>query len=388
MSQTILAPFDGSFEAARALPYAAVLAGHGGRVALLGVVPDDHAAAGAAQALHQAAARLRDGPVRDLTVDECLAGGDAASTIVATATALGARAIVLSTHGEGGAARWLYGSTAARVLRHALVPVLLVPATCERVWPAAGPLRALVPLDGSPFAAEAIDAAQALLGERHPQLILVRAAEPLTTLTCRPGCPYMRLSTEQALAEAQRYLDGMAAGLTAADLSVQTRVLSDPPAAAVVAAAREADVHLIVAATHGSTGPSPTIMGRAAAGIVQHAPVPLLLVRPAWIRHTAHGAAPPAAATLAEEVLGATGDRPVSIGLTEDKVDLMLRGLDRLLGEVRPDEPVARLVARLRQAKATYETERRRLPQTEATEATQEVERHRLPHVEMVGTPT
>src|SRR4051794_28175825 len=62
MSQTILAPFDGSFEAARALPYAAVLAGHGGRVALLGVVPDDHAAAGAAQALHQAAARLRDGP--------------------------------------------------------------------------------------------------------------------------------------------------------------------------------------------------------------------------------------------------------------------------------------------------------------------------------------
>lgn len=34
--------------------------------------------------------------------------------------------IVMSTHGRGGITRWVYGSVADRVLRHAHVPVLLI----------------------------------------------------------------------------------------------------------------------------------------------------------------------------------------------------------------------------------------------------------------------
>ena len=34
--------------------------------------------------------------------------------------------IVMSTHGRGGLSRWVYGSVADRVLRHAHVPVLLI----------------------------------------------------------------------------------------------------------------------------------------------------------------------------------------------------------------------------------------------------------------------
>lgn len=37
--------------------------------------------------------------------------------------------IVMSTHGRSGTGRWVYGSIADRVLRHARVPVLLVRAT-------------------------------------------------------------------------------------------------------------------------------------------------------------------------------------------------------------------------------------------------------------------
>lgn len=37
--------------------------------------------------------------------------------------------IVMSTHGRSGRGRWVYGSIADRVLRHAPVPVLLVRAT-------------------------------------------------------------------------------------------------------------------------------------------------------------------------------------------------------------------------------------------------------------------
>ena len=37
--------------------------------------------------------------------------------------------IVMSTHGRSGRGRWVYGSIADRVLRHASVPVLLIRAT-------------------------------------------------------------------------------------------------------------------------------------------------------------------------------------------------------------------------------------------------------------------
>ena len=62
----------------------------------------------------------------------------------------------MSTHGRSAPGRWVYGSVADRVLRRASVPALLVPANCERQWPADGPLHVLVPLDGSDFAQEAL----------------------------------------------------------------------------------------------------------------------------------------------------------------------------------------------------------------------------------------
>jgi nucleotide-binding universal stress UspA family protein len=40
-------------------------------------------------------------------------------------------AIVMSTHGRGGLVRWVYGSVADKVLRHADVPVLLVRADAD-----------------------------------------------------------------------------------------------------------------------------------------------------------------------------------------------------------------------------------------------------------------
>lgn len=40
--------------------------------------------------------------------------------------------IIMSTHGRSGATRWVFGSVADRVLRHARVPVLMVsPAGCR-----------------------------------------------------------------------------------------------------------------------------------------------------------------------------------------------------------------------------------------------------------------
>ena len=52
---------------------------------------------------------------------------DPAAAITDTAEARGAEMIVISSHGRTGAARWLLGSTADRIIRAATVPVHLVP---------------------------------------------------------------------------------------------------------------------------------------------------------------------------------------------------------------------------------------------------------------------
>jgi nucleotide-binding universal stress UspA family protein len=54
--------------------------------------------------------------------------GDPAAQILEQATAWGADLIALATHGRSGVSRWVLGSVAERVLRHADVPLLVVRA--------------------------------------------------------------------------------------------------------------------------------------------------------------------------------------------------------------------------------------------------------------------
>ena len=52
-------------------------------------------------------------------------GRQAADAILKTAVSVAADAIVMSTHGRSGLGRWLLGSVADKILRHASIPVLL-----------------------------------------------------------------------------------------------------------------------------------------------------------------------------------------------------------------------------------------------------------------------
>ena len=55
-------------------------------------------------------------------------GESTADIILDIADELGVDAIAMSTHGRGGIRRWVFGSVADKVLRHAQVPILLVRA--------------------------------------------------------------------------------------------------------------------------------------------------------------------------------------------------------------------------------------------------------------------
>jgi nucleotide-binding universal stress UspA family protein len=56
-----------------------------------------------------------------------------AENILNTADLLNVDAIVMSTHGWGGIRRWVYGSVADKVLRHAKVSVFLIRANDQKM---------------------------------------------------------------------------------------------------------------------------------------------------------------------------------------------------------------------------------------------------------------
>lgn len=63
---------------------------------------------------------------------QVLEDGSPATAILNVVRVQAVDSIVMSTHGRGGVARWVYGSVADKVLRYAPVPVLLIRAISDQ----------------------------------------------------------------------------------------------------------------------------------------------------------------------------------------------------------------------------------------------------------------
>ena len=189
----ILVPLDGSKLAQSALPYALALASAvDAPITLLSVVPpmqmltdyyvpynaatEAVQLADAGDALDALAQSLRTHGVR---VTTAVAVGDAADQILRYADENAMDAIVMASHGRGGAFHWAFGSVARKVITGATVPTLVVrakdapehPETPARVG------RILVPLDGS-------ELAEAVTPARHGSRPVLRSIGD--ACSCRP----------------------------------------------------------------------------------------------------------------------------------------------------------------------------------------------------------
>ncbi len=144
MFKHILVPLDGSAFAEAALPYAQSLAfQYQAEITLLRVVAPPRWPGALEAELPELIERLNKTAVQDATSylqykQEALqalglnatariqSGEPAPDLILETARALNSDLIVMSTHGRSGLQRWMFGSVAERVLRHAEIPVMLV----------------------------------------------------------------------------------------------------------------------------------------------------------------------------------------------------------------------------------------------------------------------
>ncbi len=307
MFKKILVPLDGSTRAESALPVAARIArAYGGSVTLLQVV-EAHVERGAylqpmiadekaeATSYLENAAKSTDLAGTQTEIEVHI--GTVAPTIIKAVTASHTDLIVMCSHGYTGFKRWTLGSVAEKIARHAPVPVLVLrEGELFSTLSPQKPVRALVPLDGSPFS-EAVFGPVAYLvaGLASPlsqsgELHLLRVVDlPFASGKLRSQAIIDTQTREKAKEEAQAYLSKLPdrleeAGLAELNIEATISVESDPDVAEAIIRQAEGTgagrYDLIAMATHGRSGVDHFIMGSVSERVLHATKLPLLLVRP------------------------------------------------------------------------------------------------------------
>jgi len=205
--------------------------------------------------------------------------------------------IVMSTHGRSGFTRLWLGSVTDSVVRHAGVPVLMVRGEegAGAAAPSAGELfhDIVVPLDGSPYAEEALAHALALAGATRGRLLLLSVVRPMHAPVYVPvpdalapvatPTEFIEQTMQVLVARAEDYVSRLADRLRRehAPLDVRAEVqVADQPASAIIDCAARHGSDLVVMASHGRAL-SRVVVGSVADKVLRGGPGALLLIRPA-----------------------------------------------------------------------------------------------------------
>lgn len=312
MFNRILVPLDQSRRAERAIPVAARLAraAHGEIILThVLVMPLEYAtpitpAAYAAPPLNEMETeaetylrRMAELPIlSDLSVSIDVSMGPTAIAILDTAEQRDVDTIVMTTHGRTGVSRWALGSVARHIVRHSHVSVLTLREQGASLVeaPEAKTVRALVPLDGSTVAEEAVGAAARtvmwLAGPgRTAALSLAMVVDPSYAAAEYPPDTLLRdgavVYLERVAAEAARAYP---------ELNVNWLALAERDVAAALVRLAEQGVadgalagkgapgasDMIAMTTHGRTGIARLALGSITERVLETSQLPLLVVRP------------------------------------------------------------------------------------------------------------
>ena len=197
---------------------------------------------------------------------------------------------VLASHGTSGWTEWRLASTARKLLEGISGSVLLVPA-----WSVQEPLgrvvtydRIMVLLDGSPRAESALPAASMVARTHNSELLLLHVVAAPERSCPRPlGEEHdldRRLIDRNARA-AQSYLQGVRRRVAANGGRVRTLVTTSADVRGeIMRRIAEDHVDLVVLSGHGHGGRAEISFGSVASFLLEHATVPLLVMRDRTIR--------------------------------------------------------------------------------------------------------
>jgi nucleotide-binding universal stress UspA family protein len=277
MWQRILVPTDSSAFSEQAMPFAAALAqAQGAELLLVQVAPFPHLPLQVDE-VNLASAEVYDEVFEDtkataqtsllaraeqlratgLAVRTILAQGSPAAALLDVERGEQPDAVVMATHGHTGLTRLALGSVAERMVREGTCPVLLVR---QGETPTAQLHRALVLLDGSGVAEQALS------------LVQILAGHPIRTIQL-----FRVVADPDDRGAAHTYLEGVAAQLAPTGLACELVVEVGEPSHLISRAATAAD--LVILCTHGRSGFDRLRHGSVAEHIIRQVDRPVFLVR-------------------------------------------------------------------------------------------------------------
>lgn len=185
-------------------------------------------------------------------------------------------AIVMSTHGRSGPKKFIFGSTAERVLRETTVPVLVTPpddratVSIEALTRSGAPV--LVPVDFSDASAGQLEIARTIAAVLKLPLLFAHIVEPLGP----PAELDLPELTAQQVLRARVALGGITKS-TAQESAIEVGDAAD----AIARLARDRHAGLMVIGLHGSPSLGPR-MGSVTYRVLCQAPVLTLALPPEW----------------------------------------------------------------------------------------------------------
>ena len=139
----------------------------------------------------------------------------------------------------------------------------------------------LVPLDGSKRAETILPHVEELARQSHAKVVFLEVLEPNAAMvTPYDMVPYIDAEAlEQRKAEATTYLAGMVGEMREKGIEAKKVVEQGPIVRTILDVAERENADLIAMASHGRSGLARVFYGSVAAGVLQSADRPLLIVR-------------------------------------------------------------------------------------------------------------
>jgi nucleotide-binding universal stress UspA family protein len=296
----VLVPLDGGPDAERVLPYVKHIASQpAAEITLLQAISRtsatepffvpglgydplalsrtvDQESGAASKYLQSVSDRLQDSGtvVRAITPT-----GQPADTIVAH-TRGDPELIVMATRGRAYPARAVLGSVADEVVRTAHLPILLVPQTATREWPATGPRKVLVALDDSPASLGVVKSATRFAAQFNADVLLLHVVNPVGPVARSHAPRVARQILGGEINNAHEWLATVERAVPLPSSQVNARVEIGASAASTIAAVADEEAADVVAiGTRGRGGLARLVLGSVATGVLQRSKVPVLIVR-------------------------------------------------------------------------------------------------------------
>jgi len=184
--------------------------------------------------------------------------------------------IIMGRRGRKGLKRLMMGSVTAKVIGHSPCNVLVVPRAARLEF-----RKILVATDGSKYSNAAASEAVAIAKRCGATLIAASVVpyESISPLGIVHSEMQWELVTEESRKAAENNIKNVKEIAEKEDVKIEELILEGRPYEAIINAAKEKRVDLIVVGSHGRTGLDRLLMGSVTEKVIGHTPCPVLVVK-------------------------------------------------------------------------------------------------------------